>query len=129
MNKLMTVAALAVLLAACAKKEAEAPAAETAPAPAAEAAAAPAAAEPAPVAADAAAPAASNLPQACEDYLARAKACFEKSGGNASAAAFQQGVDQARAQWESLSDKSGLEVACKTANDSFSQTAAMLKCE
>ena len=113
MNKLMTVAALAVLLAACAKKEAEAPVA----------------AEPAPVAEAAAAPAASNLPQACEDYLARAKACFEKSGGNASAAAFQQGVDQARAQWESLSDKSGLEVACKTANDSFSQTAAMLKCE
>ena len=34
MNKLMTVAALAVLLAACAKKEAEAPVAETAPAPA-----------------------------------------------------------------------------------------------
>ncbi len=98
MNKLMTVAALAVMLAACGKKEAEAPAADAAPAtteaaPAADAAA-PAADAAAPAATDAAAPVASGLPQVCEDYLTRAKTCFEKSGGDASAAAFQQGVDR-----------------------------------
>ena len=130
-NKLMTVAAIAVLLAACAKKEAEAPAADAA-APAAETAApvteaAPAATEAAP--ADAAAPVASGLPQVCEDYLARAKACFDKAGGNGSASAFQQGVDQVKAQWDQVADKSALEAGCKAANDQFAQTASILKCE
>ena len=135
-NKLMTVAAIAVLLAACAKKEAEAPAADAA-APAAETAApvteaAPAATEAAPAdaaAADAAAPVASGLPQVCEDYLARAKACFDKAGGNGSASAFQQGVDQVKAQWDQVADKSALEAGCKAANDQFAQTASILKCE
>jgi len=134
MNKLMTVAALAVLLAACAKNEAEAPVADagTEAAPAAEAAATEeAAAAPAEdaVADAAAADVGSGLPQACEDYLNRAKACFDKSSGNAAAAAFQQGVEQVRAQWDQVADKSALETACKAANDQFGQTASILKCE
>lgn len=120
MKKLAIAIALCAALAAC-KKEEAAPAADTAAAPAADAAATPAD--------TAAAPAASGLPQECEDYLNRAKACFAKSGGNAAAAAFQQGIDQSKAQWEAMADKSGLAPACKQANDQFAQVVAALKCE
>lgn len=116
MNKLVIAIALCAALAACKKEEAAAPAADAA-APAADAAA------------TAAAPANSGLPQECEDYLNRAKACFAKSSGDAGAAAFQQGIDQSKAQWEAMADKSGLVAACKSANDQFTQTATMLKCE
>ena len=129
MNKLLIAIALCAALAACNKEAA--PAADTA-APAADAAAtdaAAAAADAAAPTADAAAPVASGLPQECEDYLNRAKACFAKSGGNAAASAFQQAIDQSKAQWEAMADKSGLPAACKQANDQFAQTATMLKCE
>ncbi|MDL5367757.1 hypothetical protein QSH18_19285 [Xanthomonas sp. NCPPB 2654] len=125
MNKVLLSLALCATLAAC-KKEEAAPAADTAtPAPAAETAA------PATPATDAAAaaPVAAGLPKECEDYLARAKACFAKSGGNGAAAAFQQAIDQSKAQWDSMADKSGLPAACKQASDQFTQTATMLKCE
>ncbi len=79
--------------------------------------------------ADATAPAGSELPQECEDYLARDQACFAKSSGNAAAAAMQQGFDQTRAAWDAVADKSTLAVGCKAATDAFAQTAAMLKCE
>lgn len=118
MNKLVIAIALCAALTAC-KKEEAAPAAD---------AAAPAAA-PADAAAVAAAPAASGLPQECEDYLNRAKACFAKSGGNAAAAAFQQGIDQSKAQWEAVADKTSLVASCKAANDQFAQVVAALKCE
>jgi len=145
MKKLIIAALFALLATACAKQEEAAPAADqaaaTEAAPAADAAqSADAAAADASAAADAAAdasaaadaaaaPVDSGLPQACEDYLTRAKACFAKAGGNASAAAFQQGVDQAKAQWEAMADKTGLDAACQQANAQFAQTAAMLKCE
>jgi hypothetical protein len=142
MNKLLIALALGVALTACKKEDAAAPAtdaaapaAASAPAipanhpvlgtPAADAAAAPAAAD----ATAAAAPANSGLPKECEDYLNRTKACFAKAGGNAAAAAFQQGIDQTKSQWEAMADKSGLGAACKAANDAFAQTAAALKCE
>lgn len=137
MNKLLIAIALCAALAAC-KKDDAAPA-DAAATPATDAAApadatAPAADAMAPAAdaaaADAAAaPVAAGLPQECEDYLNRAKACFAKSGGNAAAAAFQNAVDQSKAQWEAMADKSGLPAACKSANDQFAQTATMLKCE
>ena len=115
MNKLVIAIALCAALAACKKEEAPAaatPAADAA-APAADATAPAAdATAPADAAAVAAAPAASGLPQECEDYLNRAKACFAKSGGNAAAAAFQQGIDQSKAQWEAMADKTGLVPAC-----------------
>jgi hypothetical protein len=134
MNKLVTAIALCAALAACNKEEAApaaetaAPAADTAAAPAADATAAPAT-DPAAPAADATTATDSSLPQECEDYLNRAKACFAKSGGNAAASAFQQAVDQSKAQWEAMADKTGLPAACKQADDQFAQTAAMLKCE
>ncbi|WP_374012899.1 DUF5339 family protein [Pseudoxanthomonas koreensis] len=130
MNKLMTVALLAVLMTACGDKSAEAPAADVAPATdATEAAPADAAVEESADAAAVDTSVGAGLPAACEEYLTRAKACFAKTGGGASAAAFQQGVDQAREQWEALPDKSGLDTACAAANDQFAQTAAMLNCE
>lgn len=137
MKKFVIAVALCAALAACKKEEpvpaadaAATPAADTA-APAATDAAAPAvvdAAAPADAAA-AAAPANSGLPVECENYLNRAKACFAKSSGNAAATAFQQSIDQAKAQWEAMPDKSGLSAACTQANDQFAQTVAMLKCE
>ena len=124
---LLIAVAMAPLLSSCAKKEEAAPAVDAAaPATTEEAAPAPAA-EAAP--ADAAAVVASSLPQACEDYLTRAKACFAKSSGNAASAAFQQGMDQTKAQWETIADKGVLDTMCKAANDQFAQTAAALKCE
>ena len=129
MKKLVIAIALCAALAAC-KKEDAAPAADVA-APAADTAA-PADDAMAPAGdamADAAAPAASDLPQECEDYLARTQACFAQSSGNAAAAAFQQGVDQTRAASDAVADKSTLAAGCKMANDQFAQTAAMLKCE
>lgn len=132
MNKVLIAVALSVLLSACGNKE-EAASAVDAAAPATTEEAAPAApATDEVVAAEAPADAAvvaSGLPQACEDYLTRAKACFAKSAGNAASAAFQQGMDQAKAQWEALPDKTVLESTCKTVNEQFAQTAAMLKCE
>jgi len=69
-----------------------------------------------------------GLPQACEAYLTRAKACFDKSNPQ-TAAAFQQGVDQAKAQWATMQDKTALEAGCKQANDQFAQVVSALKCE
>jgi hypothetical protein len=138
MKKFVIAMALCAALAACKKEEpaaaadAAAPAATDAAAAPAVDAAAPAADAAAPVAADAtvaAAPANSGLPAECENYLNRAKACFAKSSGDAAATAFQQAIDQSKAQWEAMPDKSGLPAACTQANDQFAQTVAMLKCE
>ncbi|TDK28637.1 hypothetical protein E2F46_01785 [Luteimonas aestuarii] len=118
MNKWMLVPALVVALAACKKDDTSAPAD-------ANASADNAVADTAEVAA---APVNSGLPQACEDYLSRAKACFAKANPQM-AAAFQDGIDQSKAQWDAMTDRAGLEAACKMANDQFAQTASALACE
>lgn len=125
MNKLVIAIALCAALAAC-KKE-EAPAADAAATPAADTAAAPAASTTEPAAAPAAVGA--SLPKECQDYLARAKACFTKAGNPAAVQAFDQAIAQAETQWNQMADKSQLGPVCKSANDQFSQTATMLKCE
>ena len=126
-TNLILAAALAVVLGACSKPDAEAPAA--ADAPAAEATdAATDAAEGAVETAEAG-DAASDLPQACSDYLARARACFEKAGNNAALSSFQQGVDMAEAEWNKVADKSALASACETANEHFATAASALQCE
>ncbi|MCC7096854.1 MAG: hypothetical protein IT472_06730 [Thermomonas sp.] len=127
MNKLLIAVALCAALTAC-KKEEAAPAADAA-APAAETAAPAADAPAAPAAETAAAPAASSLPKECEDYIARAQACFDKSSNNAASAALKQAFEDTRAQWAASPYKDTLGVGCKAANDAFAQTAAMLKCE
>ena len=132
-TNLLLAVALAVVLTACAKPEAEAPAAVDA-APAAEATT-DAAVEGAEVAdaaeatADAGAVDGSDMPQACADYLARARACFEKAGSNAALASFQQGVDMAEAEWKKVADKTALASACTTANEHFAAAASALQCE
>src|SRR5690606_1494986 len=71
----------------------------------------------------------SDLPQACSDYLARARACFEKAGNNAALASFQEGVDMAEAEWNKVEDKSALASACEMANDNFAAAVTALQCE
>lgn len=116
MNKLIIAIALCTVLVAC-KKEA----ASVAPAATSETATAAAPATTDPVA--------SGLPVECEDYLNRVKACVSKAGGGVMAEQFQQSLDQAKAQWDTVSDKSSLVTSCKAANDQFTQAAAALKCE
>jgi len=118
-TNLMLATALALVLAACAKQEAPAPAAADASVDAAEAAGE--------AVADAAT--GSDLPQACSDYLARARACFEKAGNNAALASFQEGVDMAEAEWNKVEDKSALASACEMANDNFAAAVTALQCE
>lgn len=86
-NALILAVALTGLVACGKKDDAAAPATPT-----------PAAAAPTTAAPVADAGIGAGLPQACEAYLTRAKACFDKSNPQ-TAAAFQQGVDQAKAQW------------------------------
>src|SRR5690606_14860675 len=100
--------------AACAKQEAPAPAAADASGDAAEAAGE--------AVADAAT--GSDLPHACSDYLARARACFEKAGNNAALAACQEGVDMAEAEWNKAADKSALASACALANVDYAAAGA-----
>lgn len=116
MNKLIIAIALCAVLVAC-KKEA---------APVAPAAASETATAAAPAATD---PVASGLPVECEDYLNRVKACVSKAGGGIMAEQFQQSLDQAKAQWDAVPDKSSLVTSCKAANEQFTQAAAALKCE
>ncbi len=137
-TNLLLALALAVVLTACAKPEAEAPAAVDA-APAAEATTDAAVegaevegaevADAAEATADAGAVDGSDMPQACSDYLARARACFEKAGSNAALASFQQGVDMAEAEWKKVDDKTALASACTTANEHFAAAASALQCE
>lgn len=133
-TNLILAAALSVLLGACSKPDADAPAATT-DAPAAEATdAATDATDGAVETADTAAPAeaaaaGSDLPQACTDYLARARACFEKAGGNAAVSSFQQGVDMAEAEWSKVADKTALASACESANQQFTAAVSALQCE
>ncbi len=71
--------------------------------------------------------AAGGLPEACEAYLKRATACYDKAG--AAAAQMKQGMEQVRAGWKAVPDQSQLELACKAADEQFTQTVASLGCE
>ena len=128
MKKLLVLVAMAAALTACSKKE-EAPAAP--PAPAATPAPAPAPAAPAPAAPPAAtAPTASaaDLPQECNDYLAKVQACVSSQSG-AAADAMKANLDQTKATWASMgADKAALGQACKAASDAFAAQATAMKC-
>lgn len=139
-QKLLLTIALAVALAACGKKDEAAPTvAPASTAPAATPAAAPASTPtPPPAETTPATPVASTtpiaagaLPEACEAYLKRAAACYEKAAATNAAAVEQmkQGLEQVRTQWNAVPDKSQLGSACTMANDQFTQTVSMLKCE
>jgi curli biogenesis system outer membrane secretion channel CsgG len=118
MKKLCILFAACAVLAACDKKDTPAP----------QAAAPAAATQPAtPAAAPQATAASTSLPKECDDYIARVKACVTKAGG--AAAQFEQALEQSKAQWNAVADKSQLVAGCKAANDQFGQMAATLKCE
>ena len=70
--------------------------------------------------------AAGGLPEACEAYLQRAEACYDKAG--AAAAQMKQSLEQVRAGWKALPDSSQLEASCKAAETQFAQTATALGC-
>ena len=74
-----------------------------------------------------AAGAAGGLPEACEAYLKRATACYDKAG--TAAAQMKQSMEQVRAGWKAVPDPSQLEASCKIANEQFAQTATALGCE
>lgn len=71
--------------------------------------------------------AAGGLPEACEAYLKRATACYDKAG--TAAAQMKQSMEQVRAGWKAVPDPSQLEASCKVANEQFAQTATALGCE
>jgi len=127
MKKILALVAVAAALTACSKKE-EAPAPAPAPA-AAPAAPAPAPAPAAAPAAPAAAPTASaDLPQECNDYLAKVQACVSSQSG-AAADAMKANLDQTKATWASMgADKAALGQACKAASDAFAAQATAMKC-
>jgi hypothetical protein len=139
MNKLLIAIALCTALVACKKDDAAQASAEAVEAAATATAAAEdardAAVEAVSDAVDATeaaveeAAASASLPQACDDYIQRAQACFDKSAGNVAMAAIKQSFDSVRAEWDKVPNKEVLGDACKLANDNFAQTAAMLKCE
>ena len=139
MNKLLIAIALCAALVACKKDDASQAANDAIEAAGAATAAAEQAVDNATEAATAAveatedaaaeAAASASLPQACEDYIQRAQACFDKSAGNVAMAAIKQSFDSVRAEWDKVPNKEVLGDACKLANDNFAQTASMLKCE
>jgi hypothetical protein len=71
--------------------------------------------------------AAGGLPAACEAYLKRATACYDKAG--AASAQMRQSLDQVREGWKAVPDQGQLEAACKAADAQFSQTVTALGCE
>ncbi|WP_447755163.1 DUF5339 family protein [Pseudomonas nicosulfuronedens] len=131
MKKLCILIAACAVLAACDKKD-ESTSKTAVPAAAAQQADKPAPAEapaaaPAPAAEPQASAANASLPKECDDYITRVKACVSKVGGGA--AQFEQALEQSKAQWNAVADKSQLVAGCKAANDQFAQMAATMKCE
>lgn len=121
MKKILALVAIAAALTACSKKE-------DAPAPAPAAATAPAAAPAAPEPAAAPTASAADLPQECNDYLAKVQACVSSQSG-AAADAMKSSLDQTKATWASMGgDKAALGQACKAASDAFATQATAMKC-
>lgn len=129
LNALFLVAAATLALAACkpADKPADAaaPAADTAAAPAADAAAAPAA--------DATAPAADTISAStgvpeCDTYLEKVYACIGDKVPEAQRDMMKQGIDQSKASWSTVTDKTALAAQCKTAMEQAKTSFGAMGC-
>lgn len=71
---------------------------------------------------------AADLPQECNDYLAKVQACVSSQSG-AAADAMKSSLDQTKATWASMgADKAALGQACKAASDAFAAQATAMKC-
>lgn len=143
--KLLFLSILAAFaLAACDNKsDSSTTAATSTPAPAAapaEPAAAPAepaapAAEPAAPAEEPAAPAAEPAATAdstgvaeCDEYLEKVLACYEQHIPAGQREAMVSGLDQVKAGWAQIEDKSALAEACKQAMDAAKQQFGAMGC-
>ena len=129
LNALFLAAAATLALAACkpADKPADAaaPAADTAAAPAADAAAAPAADT-------AAAPAdtvnaSTGVPE-CDTYLEKVYACISDKVPEAQRDMMKQGIEQSKASWSSVTDKTALAAQCKTAMEQAKTSFGAMGC-
>ena len=122
---ILALAAAAVLMAGCDKKDDKAatPAAPSTSAPASSSSTTPpAASTPAPSSSAAA-------PAECEAYVAKVNACMDKLGnGNPAVASFKQQMEAAKAQWAAVTDKTQLASQCKQASDLFAQSATQMGC-
>ncbi|HET6783134.1 MAG TPA: hypothetical protein VFH12_04795 [Pseudoxanthomonas sp.] len=130
LNALFLAAAATLALAACkpADKPADAaaPAADTAAAPAADAAAAPAADTAAAPAADTV-NASTGVPE-CDTYLEKVYACISDKVPEAQREAMKQGIDQSKASWSAVTDKTALAAQCKTAMEQAKTSFGAMGC-
>lgn len=131
LNALFLAAAATLALAACkpADKPADAaPAADTAAAPAADAAAAPAAdtTAAAPAAADTV-NASTGVPE-CDTYLEKVYACISDKVPEAQRDMMKQGIDQSKASWSAVTDKTALAAQCKTAMEQAKTSFGAMGC-
>jgi hypothetical protein len=130
LNALFLAAAATLALAACkpADKPADAaPAADTAAAPAADAAA-PAAdtTAAAPAAADTV-NASTGVPE-CDTYLEKVYACISDKVPEAQRDMMKQGIDQSKASWSAVTDKTALAAQCKTAMEQAKTSFGAMGC-
>ena len=126
LNALFLAAVATLALAACkpADKPADAavPAADTAAAPAAD-----------PAADTAAAPAAdtvnasTGVPE-CDTYLEKVYACISDKVPEAQRDMMKQGIDQSKASWSSVTDKTALAAQCKTAMEQAKTSFGAMGC-
>lgn len=130
LNALFLAAVATLALAACkpADKPADAaaPAADTAAAPAADAAAAPAADTAAAPAADTV-NASTGVPE-CDTYLEKVYACISDKVPEAQRDMMKQGIDQSKASWSSVTDKTALAAQCKTAMEQAKTSFGAMGC-
>lgn len=125
LNALFLAAAATLALAACkpADKPADAAPAAEAAAPAAEAPAAPAAeATPAAVA-----NASTGVPE-CDTYLEKVYACISDKVPEAQREAMKQGIEQSKAGWSSITDKTALAAQCNTAMEQAKTSFGAMGC-
>jgi hypothetical protein len=130
LNALFLAAAAALALAACKPADkpvdAAAPAADTAAAPAADAAAPAADAAVAAPAADTVS-ASTGVPE-CDTYLEKVYACISDKVPEAQRDMMKQGIDQSKASWSAVTDKTALAAQCKTAMEQAKTSFGAMGC-
>ena len=72
----------------------------------------------------------SGLPSECNAYFDKVTTCMNKMGASnpAMAAQFKASMDQARAQYAAMQDKTALANVCKQSNAAFAQNPMAANC-
>jgi hypothetical protein len=122
LNALFLAAAATLALAAC--KPADKPADA---APAADAAAAPAADTTAAAPAADTVNASTGVPE-CDTYLEKVYACISDKVPEAQRDMMKQGIDQSKASWSAVTDKTALAAQCKTAMEQAKTSFGAMGC-